>query len=323
MEMSLRDLETARDPATTAADLGRVASAAQTAWSKRPDRRISPLDTEILAAVAGNPNAAPPLLFQLAPRFPGQVVRNPALTFMLVEDPALLEKMPVQALSAILNHPEAPPAWLALAAQRPEPWVLVVVGASPRTPGEVLARLAEGGIHAVRVAVAGNRGAPGDVLARLARRQDDAAHVVFNLRVPLAGNPATPLSTLDFLAADRALLPYIAANAALPEYLFDVLAADEDAMVRAALATQARLPARLVRRLAGDAEAHVRKAVARHAVNPDTLAQLADHGGVISRPLAQNPAVPSSILHRLRHAPDGRTRHFAEKALAVRASTPT
>lgn len=287
--------------------------------ARRGGAQTPALEKAVLAAVAGNPNTAPALLFELAPRFPREVVQNPALLFLLLEDPALLGKIPDGALHAILTDEQAPAAWLALALQRPDRWIHTLVASSPRTPPEVLVRLAGSADAQVRIVIAHNRSTPPAVLAHFARTEDEAGATLLALRRAVARNPSAPIPTLEHLAEDPALLPHAAANPSLPSYLVPILAEHADAAVRAAVATRPHLPPRVVRRLAADPAPEVRRALARHATDPALLQRLAEQDAGIQRPLADNPSAPAPLLDRLRRAPGAKVRAAAEKALSSRA----
>jgi len=319
MAVGPEELSQARDAGTPARQLARLAAEVRTASTRRGDG-MSALEKAVLAAVAGNPNTAPALLFELASGFPGEVVRNPAVFLLLLEDPALLEKIPDHALRAILAHPEAPVAWLGLAVERPEAWIRWLVAASPRTPPDVLARLAGNADATTRIAVAANPRTPVALLARFARTEDDAGPTLFALRRAVAGNPSAPLPTLEHLASDPTLLPFAAANPSLPEYLLEALSLHDDPLVRAALAKQPRLAPRLLRRLAADPVPEVRRSLARHATDPVDLHRLTAQDSTVLRALADNPSAPAPLLDRLRRAPLAKTRRAAERALAARAA---
>ena len=76
--MNLTPEELARDPNTSLDILERLAKTSK--------------DDLVLAAVAENPNTSPELLIELFDRYPYQVLNNPALELILLEQPDIIEK---------------------------------------------------------------------------------------------------------------------------------------------------------------------------------------------------------------------------------------
>ena len=76
--MNLTPEELARDPNTSLDILERLAKTSK--------------DDLVLAPVAENPNTSPELLIELFDRYPYQVLNNPALELILLEQPDIIEK---------------------------------------------------------------------------------------------------------------------------------------------------------------------------------------------------------------------------------------
>ena len=62
--------------------------------------------------VAGNPNASAAVLTRLGGQFPTQLLDNPALDFMLLENPGLFSEVPEETLAAIAKREDCPPEML-------------------------------------------------------------------------------------------------------------------------------------------------------------------------------------------------------------------
>lgn len=63
-------------------------------------------------AIAGNPNAAAAVLTRLGGQFPTQLLGNPALDFMLLENPGMFSEIPEETLAAIAKREDCPPEML-------------------------------------------------------------------------------------------------------------------------------------------------------------------------------------------------------------------
>jgi hypothetical protein len=59
-----------------------------------------------------NPQAPKDVLLALAPSFPGEFFLNPAFDLLLLEDPNLLQAMPVGVMKNILKRPDCPQSFL-------------------------------------------------------------------------------------------------------------------------------------------------------------------------------------------------------------------
>lgn len=70
-------------------------------------------DKVIRKAVAGNPNSPPSTLTRLGAQFPLELLRNPALDWLLLENPAILSEMPDETQGAIAKREDCTPEMLA------------------------------------------------------------------------------------------------------------------------------------------------------------------------------------------------------------------
>ena len=71
-------------------------------------------------AVAGNPNTPTPWLLWLAKSYWRELLDNPVLPLLLLEDPGFPAKLPTPALRAMLRRPDPPPEFLTLLARHPD-----------------------------------------------------------------------------------------------------------------------------------------------------------------------------------------------------------
>ena len=124
MELTLKSLkaeaasnETASARLRELADHSDVAVQCAAARNKRtpPDalERLSHSpEKSTRKAVAGNPNASVAVLTRLGGQFPTQLLGNPALDFMLLENPGLFSEVPEETLTAIAKREDCPPEML-------------------------------------------------------------------------------------------------------------------------------------------------------------------------------------------------------------------
>ncbi len=100
-------------------------------------------------AIAGNPNASAAVLTHLGGQFPTQLLDNPVLDFMLLENPGLVSEVPDETQAAIAKREE--PADALAKAQRSSDWLeRAAIAIHRNTPPDVVKRLAQDGKAVVR-----------------------------------------------------------------------------------------------------------------------------------------------------------------------------
>lgn len=101
-------------------------------------------DKETRQNVAQNPNAPTDLLFKLGIEFPQELFDNPVLSLLLLENPNLIQEMPVETLVKLLELDTIPTDWMVMAANRNSKNdypVLETLVKSLRTPASALSKL--------------------------------------------------------------------------------------------------------------------------------------------------------------------------------------
>ncbi|WP_206797822.1 hypothetical protein [Amycolatopsis sp. MtRt-6] len=210
---------------------------------------------------------------------------------------------------AVLEHPDADPAWFERLARDPDPVIRSELSARFPLPEPIIdllaadpelgvvtsvarcrpptARLAADPRHAVRRALAANEQSPPDLLRRLAREAGNCR------RSPVAWEPGA--APTDLLAD---LLTALAGNPATPP---DCLPADGPALVRWAMASRTDLAGDVYAKLAEDDLPGVRWDLARNPAAVGFLPRLLtrDRGREIRHAAAHNPHVPLDLLARL------------------------
>lgn len=79
-------------------------------------RLAASVDRQTRRAVAMNPQTPKDVLLKLAPTFPGEFFTNPVFDLLLLEDPNLLDALPITVIKNILRRDDCPDSLLRWAA---------------------------------------------------------------------------------------------------------------------------------------------------------------------------------------------------------------
>ena len=304
----------------------------------------------VQAAVAENPNAAFSTLQILLAAHTERVLNNPALPFLLMENPALPAKLSSDDLLHMLRYERMPRAFLAHALYLPDGTVrqqamshVTVAGeVGPNWRDELMRQFGETVVlqstdlpffrvpdllPATVLATLSERAAYHDFVAQ----SPDLTPAICDVLVDgqneialafLAQNPsATPqaLARLVTVASAETRATAAAHPRLLPATL-GVLAGDHAPAVRAAVARNAATMPDVLRHLAHDPAVAVREAVAAHASTPpECLADLAhDAHAPVHQQVAMNSRTPPPLLEALAHDPQVQVR----AAVVQHPSTP-
>jgi len=271
-------LQVARSPDTPAAQLRSLADHSNAA---------------VREAVAAHPNVPADVLVELAADFPEAFLGNPAAELLALEDPALSQQVPVEAVERALATDEVPSKWLAWCCRRPEERLRLCVAAHPSTSGALLHRLLEDSASGVRARLAERPTLSAELLGRLAEDPSE------DVRYMAAAHPETPSRALVHLARDPSadVRWQVARHARVPAHVVERLAGDPDVLVRVGLATRSTLPSATLEHLSTDEVSWVRKCAAGH------------------------PEAPASLLERLTEDQSTPVRERARLALTERRSS--
>ena len=197
-------------------------------------------------------------------------------------------------------HPET----LARLADDPRDEICRAVACNPRTPAEILVRMAKD--KHLRPGVAANQSAPAALLAEIANDEDGDkkfGEEGMTLRKLVAGNPGAPAATLKRLAehGDWQVRSRVAENPSSPASALNRLAGDENLVVRDHIAKNRHAPAQALEKLAGDKIYMVRESVANNpSASASALEKLAMDGEAdIRRMVVHNPSTSASTLDKL------------------------
>ncbi len=247
-------------------------------------RLAGDLDKDVRAAVAANPQATKSTLARLMldtePEVRRAAQHNPSTPAALRDtldklergDPALssaaLERLVRRddgMAELALGHVNATPAMLRAHASHDAWRVRQAVARNPRSPLEVIERLAGDADYDVRAAITTN----GRIPERLLERFERDPHAL--VRSGVALNPRTSTPALERLALDEDsdVRQAVAVNPAVSSGLLERLSRDEREAVRRAVALNPRTSGTTLERLSRDPDDEVRALTAEHPQTPE------------------------------------------------------
>lgn len=307
-----------------------------------PPQRLARLAThpaaEVRRAVAANPNTPTPVLLRLAVHFPEEVLRNPVLDLLLLENPNLLAEMRPESRDRLLGSPACWPEFVRWALKQGEEGALLALCRNPLLPREALEALREHPSEKVRQAARLHLGLsaeeiPAEAALREVPTEADSAQLFDALALELV--PPWLLGRIA-QAPDYALRQAVAAHPQAPPETLAQLLLDEAEEVRRAAAENPRTP-QSARRFAHDLWAGrplpserllelceripgLRPLLLPHpSFPPEALRNFAfDEDWRIRQAVARNPHLDRRLLRRLAQDPDRDVR----KAVAANPAAP-
>lgn len=290
-----------------------------------PPERLEALaaQQELGPLLAKNPNTPVPILWRLGFRSPAQLLENPALPLLFLENPAIGEKVPEATACALLREPSVP-EWLVVAfvshadfhvrrevAQHTKATlpllsrlskdthlgVLHALALNPRTPAEILASLVEKVDRRTKRYIAKHLNASLETLQLFATCGD------LSLQEEVAKHPNAPLSALESLSQNAYvdLRRHAARNPRTPEPILARLIQDVDEFVRRNVAQNPNTTPELLARLAKDQNPHVRSCVAANPKTPRSALEALsfERSPGVRQSVAKNPSTPLLLLELL------------------------
>lgn len=307
-----------------------------------PPRRLARLAAhpaaEVRRAVAANPNTPTPVLLRLAVHFPEEVLHNPVLDLLLLENPNLLAEMRPESRERLLGSPACWGEFVRWALKYGEEEDLLALCRNPLLSQEALEALLGHPSEKVRQAARlhlGFRGAEVSAEAAVleAPTEADSAQLFDALALGLV--PPWLLGRIA-QAPDYALRQAVAAHPHAPPEILARLLLDEAEEVRRAAAENPHTP-QPARRFAQDLllgrplpperllelserSAGLRPLLLSHpSFPPKALRSFAfDEDWRIRQAVARNPRLDRQLLRRLGQDPDRDVR----KAVAANPSAP-
>ena len=277
------------------------------------------------AELALNPNTPWETLRTLLREFPQQVMNNPALPLLLLENARLFDDVDNVALERLLRYENCPSAALAAAIARSAPQLRQAARDHVRSAGEAVAdwaaeaeprlaswKLLNGGLPSTL---------PGEAIPAWIFELFAHCPSIF-AREQVAYYPELPAAVLEHLGHDKALevRAAVARHPHTPYALLELLADDSSPRVRRSLMRNPALTETLWRLLVQDSDTTVRCAALAHPfAPPDLLAAAAKaFDWHLRRAAAEHPHAPAAVLDRLARDPDGPVR----ESVAINPNTP-
>ncbi len=239
--------------------------------------------------VAANPNTPKDILLILGRSFPEQLIRNPIISLLLLENPNLLpdllNEMPLNTLQDCLKLEGMPAYVLEKFATHPDVWVRAAVAFNSNTPISVIEELASDQ-DAVRQSVANNSNTPPILLKQLAKDKS------WFVRQAVASNPNTPKNTLEELSWDNHwhIRVAIASNPNTPTRILENFRWKNDRGMCQALAQNPHTPVKILEQLALTQDLDIRREVAQNYSTPvSVLEQLVRNNDFFVSCFRRNP----------------------------------
>jgi hypothetical protein len=263
-------------------------------------------DYLIRQALVKNPNTPIDVLWKLGRDFPEELLNNPILSLLYVENPNLVEEIPVKTLYSILMLDNAPIYLLERAAAMQLPTLDDAFLINPETPTHILEKLAQKIYpitwfsREIKYIVMHPQ-----VSAKILEKYVESSDV--ELRVYIATHPNTPHWVLERLATDKARVVshFVAKNPHASEIALTFLSKSKDIKTRFAVALHPNTPIKVLENLVEDNSVNTGLYIpAAVAINsntpPDLLSKLVtDTDKRVWQALAKRPHLSMEILEEL------------------------
>jgi hypothetical protein len=284
------------------------------------------------ARVAKSPRTPPEEFISLAGRFPAEVLANPLLNLMLLENPALIDQIPQSDLVAMLKQPNCPRTLLTWATCSRMEQVQLATTMNRRTPASSLARLRQSCHSKVREALVQLDAQIPDGMAESMFRKavgtrlhsltpDEATQAWRREVIGLPQFASLSRSARLAVALDdrvgrtlaeranyrsavrriKALHRRHSASAPMARADADAAADSSNWRVRRLAATNPATSVPVLERLSSDSNHHVLGGVASNRMTPATVLEklFSEDQASIRYGLARNPVAPRFMLERL------------------------
>jgi hypothetical protein len=258
------------------------------------------------------------VLVKLATQFPEQLLENPIFDILLLENPNLLNELPVGTRRSLLKREKCPVSFLEWLAKDEDEGVQLALAMNPNTPRHVLKNLAKGSSKRVASAARKHVNFPasgrsngrdsGDELSKaltLERLPESEEAVAARMLtwLPCVGDTndrQVPRNLGTWARAQMEALPLASSPYSDAAALRDLAGSHRDD-IRRAVAKNSSAPADVIARLAADPTTEVRLAVAKRSdASEKVLRDLAiDADAEVRAAVAANRMVPNDVLAKL------------------------
>ncbi|HLO49129.1 MAG TPA: hypothetical protein VK211_11995 [Kamptonema sp.] len=288
--------------------------------------------------VTENANTPIEVLLNLGAEFPEQLLNNPTFSLLLVENPNLADKIPLNTIESLVKYETIPVSFIERAVNHLDADTLLVLAENPETTNKMLSQLVnsrysevaeaarlhvnfagemtsgwdEAAIQAIENSAIGGQKF-GDFLEELGRINSIPDFAIASLPEnyspvkKIAGNSTTLGMEVEALAKDNNLwLPlFLANNPDTPASILGDLARNNHVWLCQSLANNPNTPASVLQNLAKDSYRGVRQNVAKNPHTPANILELllsdcseSVRRLAIARYLVENPEGLSVVLDR-------------------------
>ena len=310
-------------------------------------------DVSIRRSLAGNPSTPLDVLHSVGKKFPKELLKNPALNLLLLENPNLLREFPSSILSTLLKQDDCPMGVLTQAVLVEDEEVLLAICRHAGATPEMMQRLQASTYTTVRTAASLHvsqtqtvrnwqeqlqatvveilRQAMPTQRLRFLPLLRAASQLLTDEQSSADTSPPAFYSIVEDLThtySDAAVLERhlkggwygLLANPLFPVAMLERLANDDNWKVRQAIASSLSTPVIWLERLANDEDYQVRQSVARNLSTPvpllEQLASDVDYNVCLA--VASNPSISVTGLGLLASNKE----YCVRFAVAMHSSTP-
>ncbi|BAZ17354.1 leucine rich repeat variant [Calothrix sp. NIES-4071] len=245
--------------------------------------------------VASNPNTPPDLLVELFIEYPHQVLNNPVIELLLLENPDFFKEL-YQNNPYIFNEDALPSLFKEWAVNCSDEGIRKNLASNENTHESLLVKLAKDTSVEVRCHVAGNHRTNPDTLKQLA--EDKSKKV----RLAVAENKNIPICALLKLATDKSyeVRSKVAAHTKTPSDILEKLIQDSNGIVRFGAARNPNTPQNSVNKLLEKLIRHDIRIIQEYKLPQSFLEWAVNHQDTNIRvAVACNSNTPQSLLMQL------------------------
>lgn len=276
----------------------------------KPDATLAELDKlvktksdEVKKKIALHPNTSPNTLVELFPDYPEQVLNNPTLDLILLENPDFLEQL-CKPDACVYPLAKLPTFFVEWAVNHPQPSIRSLAANNYYIPIDYLEKLAHDVDHEVRVCVASN--------VCISNRNFEWLYGESAIDRTVNLYPDAALEILCQLAQDKHFnVRYVVANnTGTPSHIIEQLSFDPHPSVRNAVALNHKASEKVLRRLFNEEDASFVENIATNRNIPHDLMEIcAASKKKIRCFIADNPSATKDILIKLASDSDALVRH--------------
>ena len=270
--------------------------------------------------VAANPNTLIEVLLNLGSEFPEQLVNNSTFSILLVENPNLVDIIPLNTLLSILKYDTLPVSFIERAVNQLDEDTLLLLAENPETTKKVLFQLVNSQYSQVAEAAnlhvnfAGEINSDWDITAIEALLKSAIRGQEFgNFLEQLERIDSIPEFVIKSLPENYSAFKRVAVNCATPGRELEHLAKDNNLWKQLFLANNPNTPTCVLQDLAKNNHVWLCQSLANNPNTPACVLQglAKDNYRGVRENVAKNPNTPEKILKLLLSDSSESVRRFA------------